>query len=266
MSNDLQPALFSPEDDSALLFSVEEVRKRYTAAQAEKLEWKRTAILMLLASDWPVETICRELNVSFRTVKALAAVHAQKVAGFNKEFAQILLQTGARFIGIARTKEQDASFKDLMIGAGIVMQHARETFMMGEVGEEKVVKGDEDRAAAAAELRRMMAAIAQPGGSVQEAVMVRTSDSQSVAETLEGRRLTVVDAGGDAVDVSARRLDGAGDGERFGAAAGSAETKGEGSDQARGAGGVEGSEQSRFSDGSAKPGFVDKGPTSEASV
>lgn len=150
-----QRALIELEDDSALLFSVEERRKRYTAAQAAELERLHTSVLMLLSS-WPVDAIARELHLNTRTVRALAAMSAEKVAGFKKEFGEMLLRTGARWVALARTKEHEASFRDLNIGAGIVMDHARELALMGQVGEEPATKEDQDHVAAALALRALM--------------------------------------------------------------------------------------------------------------
>lgn len=78
----------------------------------------------------------------------------------------MLMRTGGRWLGLARTKEDGASFKDLTIGAGIAMQHARELHMMGEVGEEKVVKEEQDHAQAAATLRALMSA--SPGAGATD--------------------------------------------------------------------------------------------------
>lgn len=153
-----QPALFEvPDDDAALLLPVEERRKRYTAEQALKLERVHKAVMMLL-SAWPVETIAKELHLSTRTVRALAVRSAQEVAGFDKKFADILLRTGARWVALARTKEEEASFRDLMIAAGISFDKARDLVMMGQVGEESVIKESQDHQAAAEALRRMMRA------------------------------------------------------------------------------------------------------------
>lgn len=155
--NDQQPVLFQgPEDDNALLLPAEERRKRYTASQAAELERLHAAVMMLLAC-WPVEAIARELNLNTRTVRALAARDAEKVAGLEKGFADILLRTGARWIALARTREHEASFRDLNIGAGILMDHARALAMMGQVEGEAATKEVQDHAEAAAALRALMA-------------------------------------------------------------------------------------------------------------
>jgi hypothetical protein len=151
-----QPPLFAFVDDDNMLLSTEELRVRFhTGTTAEKLEWKRNAILMLLGAGFPVRTIEVELHASHHVVVELAKRSAEKVSHFNKEFASILLSTGARWVGLARTKENEASFKDVMIGAGIVMQHARELQAMGTGldGEKEFVKEATDRAAVAARLR-----------------------------------------------------------------------------------------------------------------
>ena len=136
-----------------MLLSASERTKRYSGKIAEKLQWKCNAILMLLGAGYPVDTISVQLQANKRTVTELAKRSAEKVARFNKEFADILLATGSRWVGLARTKEDGASFRDLTIGAGIVMQHARDLLAMGEMGEKENVKEIEDHALAAARLR-----------------------------------------------------------------------------------------------------------------
>ncbi len=157
-----QGAFFWSEHDGALLLPPEERRKRYTGKQAAELERLHTAVLMLLPS-WPVEDIARNLRLSTRTVRAVAAQSGEKVAGFNKEFAEVLIRTGARWVALAMTKEGDASFRDLNIGAGIVMDHARDLLLMGAMGEEKIVKEETDHARAAQALRDLaLRAVAPP--------------------------------------------------------------------------------------------------------
>jgi len=157
MSNQ-QPVLFEPraDEEDALFFAPLELRKRYTAEQVEKIEWKKEAILMLLGAGWPVSRIQERLHVNFRTVQALAKRSAEQVAGFNQEFADHLVTLASGWFGLAAVKAPDAPFQHLVLGAGIVMTHARELKVMGLGGEKESVKEDVDRVAAAAELRRLL--------------------------------------------------------------------------------------------------------------
>ena len=154
----MQPVLFEPtaEEEEALSFSGAELRKRYTAEQVEKVEWKREAILMLLGAGWPVSRIETKLHVNHRTVLALARRSGEQVAGFSQEFADHLVTLAAGWFGLAAAKAPDAPFQHLVLGAGIAMTHARELKAMGLAPEKECLKGDVDRVAAAAELRRML--------------------------------------------------------------------------------------------------------------
>jgi hypothetical protein len=126
VNDDRQQVLFEPTSDEALLLPAEEMRKHYTGQLAKNMEWKKGAILMLLGAGFGIRLIAEKLHVSTHTVTELLKRSASEVATHKREFAEILMSTGARWIGLARTKENGASFRDLTIGAGIVMQHARE--------------------------------------------------------------------------------------------------------------------------------------------
>jgi hypothetical protein len=158
---DNQALLFEPQEDPALLFCDEELAKRYTADQACKLRWKREAIVMLIAAGWPTEDIARRLEVNTRTVRALAARDAEKVAGSLKSLGGAMLQTGARWFGLARAKESEAQFRDLAIAGGIALQRGGELLAMGEVAEEtnsKRADRELERSGAAERIRAMLAA------------------------------------------------------------------------------------------------------------
>jgi hypothetical protein len=157
MSEELeQSVLWDHEDDEALLFTPEQIRKRYTGAQARKLEWRREAILMLLAAGWPVRRIKDKLHANTDTIVALAKQSAEKVGALNSEFAEILVRMAAGFFGLAATKAHDAPFKDLMLGAGIALTHARELKTMGLLPEKESTTIEQDRVAAAARLHAAM--------------------------------------------------------------------------------------------------------------
>jgi hypothetical protein len=120
-----QMALFDqPEFEEALLLDGETLRKRYTAAQAEKIEWRMNACLYMLGRECPVEEIAVILHMNLRTVAAIAAQNGRKLGAFTAQFANELVADAASDIALARTKRDTASYKDLHIGAGIKMQHA----------------------------------------------------------------------------------------------------------------------------------------------
>ena len=146
--------LFDGIDDAALLFTPEQLRKNYTAGQVSKLEQLREAVFMLIPM-WPTEDIARHLKLSTRTVRALSATDAEKVAGSKREFIGHLRSTAGRWLALARTREHEANFQQLAIGLGIILDKARdlEGLDTGEVGEKESVKEAEEHAAAAAKLR-----------------------------------------------------------------------------------------------------------------
>jgi hypothetical protein len=156
-SNSEQPLLLeSSAEEEGSLFSASERRKRHTAAQVEKLEWRRQAILMLLATGWPARRIKERLQCNADTVVALAKQSAEKVGALNLEFAEILVRTAAGFFGINATKAHDAPSEYLILGAGIAFTHASELKTMGLIPEKEAGSIKEDRVAAAARLHAAM--------------------------------------------------------------------------------------------------------------
>ncbi len=148
--------LFDAIDDSALLYTPTQLKaKRYTAKQISKLGQVREAVFMLLPM-WPVEDIARRLGLNKRTVTALAAADTEKVARTSGEFKNLLRSTASRWLAIARSREHEASFQQLVIGLGILLDKARDLDMLGQMGdtsEKEIVKADEDRAAVVSGLR-----------------------------------------------------------------------------------------------------------------
>lgn len=169
----LQPALagLGELDDNALLFSREQLleTKRYTAEQVKGLEWKRNAVVLLLASDWPVETIASQLGVNTRTVRAIAARSAQEVAHSSKMFARICQGLGARWLGLAKTKENEASFLQLATAGAIAVDKAVLLESMGQFSDVAETKGGEDKAQAMAAIRALMAKQAPADDSASDA-------------------------------------------------------------------------------------------------
>lgn len=137
-----QPALFEPTDADAFFLDSAELTKRYTAAQVRKIESVRELVLMAVSSGWPVEDIASAAHLNTRTVLALAARDAEKVAGNIKGFSRCLHGLGARWYALARAKEDSANFIQLAQAASFAVQRGSELLAvaaMGEVSEENVV-------------------------------------------------------------------------------------------------------------------------------
>lgn len=129
-----QMSLLSADEENALFLPAEELRKRYTGAQAEKMEWRRNACVRMLAYGIPAEYIARDLHMNLRTVTALAAQYGKTIAAFSERFAQNLMESAAADIAAAETKRTSASHKDLHIAAGIKMQHAMAVKLVADTG------------------------------------------------------------------------------------------------------------------------------------
>ena len=155
MADEKQAVLLEVEDSDGVLFSREERKARYTARQVSELERLREAVFMLLPA-WPIEDIARRLHMNTRTVRALAAQDAEKLAGSKRDFTNVLRSTADRWLALARTRESEATFQQLAIGLGIIMDKARDLELMGLAPENEALKENVDRVAAAAELRRML--------------------------------------------------------------------------------------------------------------
>jgi hypothetical protein len=140
-----QPALFDHESESAIFLSVDELSKRYTSEQALAVDWKRRAVVLLLATGMPAEVIARELNMSTRTVGAVAAKCSEKVAGSRKEFAGFLMEKGGRWFGLAQAKESEATFLNLVMAGSLAVQRAAELQLTSEVEGENVLQCDDDK-------------------------------------------------------------------------------------------------------------------------
>jgi len=120
-----QLAMFTePAFEEAMCLTPEEVKKRYTAKNAQQIEWRREACIKLLARQCATEDICDILKMNHRTVAAIAAQEGQKIAAFSNEQSEVLAADAMTDIAVARTKREGASFKDLHIAAGIKLTHA----------------------------------------------------------------------------------------------------------------------------------------------
>lgn len=149
-----QPALLEVEDDLSL--PVERVRHAFTGEQLERREQLREAITLLLAAGVPVATIATRVGVSNHTVMLLRDRLFESVAEQKKDFAQVCLSKGAKFLGLAEAVVESASYKDRMIGFGIATQRGMELLAMGsgvELSESKAV----DVEAARLRIERLLA-------------------------------------------------------------------------------------------------------------
>lgn len=141
-----QPALFDGESDDALFLERADLEKRYTAVQAMKIDSRRELICLAVASGWPVERIAVAGRCSTRTVRALAAREAEKVALGTADYVKILRQKCARWLVLAGTKDVDASFKDLIAAVSYLGNQANQMeaagMGMGLGGGEEGAKGE----------------------------------------------------------------------------------------------------------------------------
>lgn len=120
-----QLALLQEEPfEEAFCLSPDEVVKRYTAANARQIEWRRHACIELLGRQCPAEDICVILKMNHRTVAAIAAQEGQKIGTVSHQIADALTQSAMSLVALADTKKHTASFKDLQVGAGIQLTHA----------------------------------------------------------------------------------------------------------------------------------------------
>ncbi len=122
MNQDEQLALLDADADDALFVPREDLAKRYTAEQAKGIEAKGETILVLFGYGVPVERIAQLQHVNVRTVNALVAKSAEKVARNRQECAQALHTLGMGWFGLAKAKEHEAKFSELVVAGGIAMQ------------------------------------------------------------------------------------------------------------------------------------------------
>lgn len=175
------------ESDAAFFLSSEQLRKRYTATQVREVEGKRELILMCIAAGFQWDYIAEKARVSSRTVTALAARDAEKVAGNLKEFGLAIRATAARWYGLARGKEHEASFIQLAQAASFALQRSNEIEViagMGEVGEKEssIASGGPDPCAGLRQLLAAKAPQAQATGGDQAEPKPGSADGTSGAE------------------------------------------------------------------------------------
>jgi len=192
MSTPNELELFDPSTDSdaAFFLPAGEVRKHYTAQQAQAVEWKRNLICMCIASGWPVEQIAKAAHVSTRTVLALAARESEQVAGKIKEFGQALHTLGARWYGLARAKEGEATFIQLAQAASFAVQRGSEVLAAAGTGEaepEEVLQSDGGPTAAG----KLAAWI---GGAVESESTAESSFSEQNAAFTTARHMRDTDS------------------------------------------------------------------------
>lgn len=120
-----QMPLIDAESDDALLLSPTERRKRYTAAQAQKIEWKLDCIVtMIAATVIPQDAIAAAAHVNVRVVRQLATLFHERIGRDAMKFSEYAAGLSANFLHQASEKAAGAGFKDLMIGHGIARDTA----------------------------------------------------------------------------------------------------------------------------------------------
>lgn len=154
--NETEPLLFEDDGPFFLLPPEEVKRKCRTGASLRRIERLREAVAMLLPA-WPIQEISRHLKVSQDTLRAFAAVEAEKVSECTIAFKAALQSTAFRWLALARGREHEASFKDLVVGLGMVLDMLNELNKTGLVAEEKAAKEDERRLEAEAALQAVLA-------------------------------------------------------------------------------------------------------------
>jgi len=65
----------------------------------------------------------------------LIAKHSEKIASNCKDFAHTLRTCGARWLSLARAKEDEATFKNLVNGSSLAVQQANDLTLIAGVGE-----------------------------------------------------------------------------------------------------------------------------------
>lgn len=125
--------------EEVFLYPPEQVAKRYTAQQANKIEMRRRACIYMHARQCPAEDIADILQMNLRTIQAIVSQGASERASFSEKFAQELMNSAAADLAHAETMRTQASYKDLHIAAGIKMTHGEALKAMSGMGDEQPV-------------------------------------------------------------------------------------------------------------------------------
>jgi hypothetical protein len=129
---DEQMPLIEAESDEALLLPREELRKRYTAGQAEKVEWRRDCIVAMLGGGvFTIEQICAAAHANERVVKQIAQMHAAKIAQDLQRCGERFISDAAMTFELAKDKREKAPYRDLMVGGGILATNGLAMKMAG---------------------------------------------------------------------------------------------------------------------------------------
>lgn len=124
MNQEEQLILIDADCEAALLLDSREREKRYTGAQAEKLNEKVEGILKLVGAGLPLEFVADVFKVSTRTIKTLASRHIEVLAQDAGKFGRYAWAKSGEFMYQASLKVQDAKFQELMVGHGIARDTA----------------------------------------------------------------------------------------------------------------------------------------------
>jgi hypothetical protein len=128
-----------PVFEEGFFLPPEQVRKRYTAERAQRMEMQREVAIYMLAYQCPVKDIARLLHLNERTVRALAGQNGRRLAKFSDEYALELLGSAASDIAIAETKRDDASFLQLVTGAKMKTDSALGVKLMGSAADTETI-------------------------------------------------------------------------------------------------------------------------------
>ena len=125
-----QLEMIESESDTALLLPPEEVRKRYTAAQAEKIAWKLDCILTMLKFDLPAKEIASAAHVAVPTVQTLRARHVEALAADQEKFADYIIRKCGFIFGLALDEVAAMDTSDKFSAVEKLLRRAQEMRLM----------------------------------------------------------------------------------------------------------------------------------------
>ena len=128
-----------PVFEEGFFLPPEQVRKRYTAERAQRMEMQREVAIYMLAYQCPVKDIARLLHLNERTVRALAGQNGRRLAKFSDEYALELLASAASDFAMAETKREDASFLELVTGGKKKTDSALGVKLMGSAADTETI-------------------------------------------------------------------------------------------------------------------------------
>lgn len=100
--------------------------QKYTKRQCQLIDSRLEMVKMCFEAGFSTRQISDRARISEETVIALLKKEWEKVTHKPCDFSQALKQTGARYLALASTKTEDASFKDLVNAGSLHVQRANE--------------------------------------------------------------------------------------------------------------------------------------------